>query len=131
MTLLSSSYADQFLCITYCREEYVEEICSAHLQNPPTIKYKGHPRSQHLTGVLEGCARGGGGSLLCPHQAGMKDCLCGVCRTSAHKSYRPFCNSYCFNNSDFGLAKLGFTNRIIPTQKLMLEHGHIRKLERS
>lgn len=31
---LSSSYTDQFLCITYGREEYVEEIHSARLQDP-------------------------------------------------------------------------------------------------
>ena len=81
---LSSSYTDQILCITYHREEYVEEIRSARLQDPPTIKHKGRPRSQRLTGVLEGRARGGGGSLLRSRQASMKDRRCCVCRTSGH-----------------------------------------------
>ncbi|KAF8231062.1 hypothetical protein L208DRAFT_1279028 [Tricholoma matsutake] len=65
--------------IAELREEYVEEI-----HRPPTIKHKGRPRSQRLTGVLEGRARGGGGSLLRSRQAGVKDRLCGVCRTSGH-----------------------------------------------
>lgn len=66
MTLFSF-YTDQISCITYyCREEYVEEIRSARFQDPPTIKQKGCPRSQGLTGALEGHVQGlgGGGSIL-------------------------------------------------------------------
>ena len=70
----------------YFREEYVEEICSACLQDPPTIKQKGRPRSQRLTGAVEGRARGGGGSLLQSRLAASSsgNRLCGVCRKSGH-----------------------------------------------
>jgi hypothetical protein len=86
---LVSFYTDQLENLpTYCREEYVEEIRGARLQDPPTIKQKGRPRSQRLTGALEGRARGGGGSILRSRQAatgsGAANRLCGVCRMSGH-----------------------------------------------
>ena len=70
----------------YYREGYVEEIHGARLQDPPTIKQKGRPRSQRLTGALEGHARGGGGSILRSRQAGGVNRLCVVsrCRTNGH-----------------------------------------------
>ena len=53
------------------------------LQDPPTIKQKGHPRSQRLTGTLEGRAGGGGGSILRSRQA-----------SGANPSRRVRCVSY-------------------------------------
>ncbi|TFK31029.1 hypothetical protein BDQ12DRAFT_619691, partial [Crucibulum laeve] len=68
-------------------QTYLEESQSEQLRDPTTQSFKGRPRSQRLTGVLEGRARGGGGSrtrgmrgLHKPRTEGH----CSVCRAIGH-----------------------------------------------
>jgi len=51
------------------------------IRNPPILNPKGRPRTQRLTGALEGRPRGGGAGIQPASQAGRK---CGVCREVGH-----------------------------------------------
>lgn len=51
------------------------------IRNPPILNSKGRPRTQRLTGALEGRLQGGGARIQLASQAGRR---CGVCWEVGH-----------------------------------------------
>ncbi|KAJ3516162.1 hypothetical protein NLJ89_g1290 [Agrocybe chaxingu] len=60
------------------------------LHDPPILNPKGRPRTQRITGVLEGRARGGGATSRSAQNNGGRKC--GICRQQGHR--RDNCPSY-------------------------------------
>ena len=52
------------------RENALDEMHLGTLRDPPTLNPKGRPRTQRLTGALEGRTRGGGGRKRSSTSAG-------------------------------------------------------------
>ena len=70
----------------------MDETHRGTLHDPPTLNPKGRPRTQRLTGALEGRARGGGGRKRSSTSAGGSEQAtkrgrpnrCGACRQEGH-----------------------------------------------
>ena len=61
------------------RSAQADEKHQEAIHDPPALNPKGRPRSQRMTGVMEGRPQGGGASI--PKALGRK---CGVCRQEGH-----------------------------------------------
>lgn len=63
------------------RSSQIQASQQDELGGLPILNPKGRPRTQRITGALEGRARGGGARIQTSKHAGRK---CGVCRQVGH-----------------------------------------------